>query len=162
MLWGMQEASRYSGGRRHRFMESSDFNSAARHLFRAVLSLVDGAGHLRPSFLGLEIDPTTPGSIVASTPLDLHRPDIAASMALRKTLPQAVNAAFDHLQATSPQYALLGFICRSKDFGGAESNVYVELRSVDQRAVACFTYSRQAKRWKFAQLTILPPVPRSA
>lgn len=157
----LQAVPLYCGGRRHRFMESTDFNGAALHFFRSLRRVVDASSPYRPSFVGFDVDSTTPGHVLATTPLELQRPDILAAMSLRRGLPEAVDAAFRALQSPTSPYALIGFVCLGKELGVAERSVYLELRSEDQRAVASYRFDHHARRLKYSPLTIRPPLGRA-
>lgn len=53
------------GRRRHRFMESSDFNAANDWVHNAFAQRLGGAGGTGPVFLNFELDPRTPGAILS-------------------------------------------------------------------------------------------------
>jgi hypothetical protein len=155
-----QPMAAYRGHRRHRFMEASDFNAAAKRIFEHLRRAVIRGDSVGPAFMTLMMDPTTPGFVetLACVSTDTGRLADALNSASDPML--AMNAGFDcllkHPEGPAPLAAYVGPAhVLSRPALGASSQSFalcLEIRSVDASAVVAYRLLAGGKKLEFAPL----------
>ncbi|MFK4705855.1 hypothetical protein ABIC83_002694 [Roseateles asaccharophilus] len=123
-------------------MESSDFTAAAKYVYDTLL--LDGAkpesveGHI----LMLEVDSTSPGTILGARRITQSRPDVDAAIAASENPSAAVTTALSYLLSLEDcEAAIACFVCTASRGGMTalrKVGIRVDIISADSRGLAVF------------------------
>ncbi|MEJ6002625.1 hypothetical protein [Paucibacter soli] len=132
--------------RRHRFMESSDFNGAAQYIYEILVKEGSSPERVTPRFILLDVDESTPGEILTSYDVPHLRHDVADIIMNHGGGNAGMAAAFQYLLGRpSNSSALACFVC-SAARGGLTAlrqvAIRVDIASTDTLARAIFQAER--------------------
>jgi hypothetical protein len=132
-----------TGGRRHRFMESSDFNAVFRELFDALRANVRRGMTCEGQTYAVEMDTFVPGEMLAATWLPPSAQGVGSLVQLydarrRRTL-------YDRLLAQPGADSLFAYVCERA------RGVYLEVVGEDAAHAATFPV-RRGRGWHRREL----------
>lgn len=141
------------GHRRRRFMESADFNGAAKYIFHGLRRAVADGRSIGSVFMSVEMDPATPGVVTSAVTVSLHQEDIALAMSEQNDAVASMSAGFrwllDHPGAPADLAVHVGpahIVGRTPDrdakLGFA---LCLDIRSVDLAAMTVFRVRPEAE-----------------
>jgi hypothetical protein len=141
------------GPRQRRFMESSDFNGAAKYIFSGLrLAVAEGNAFRGVAFFTVEMDPASAGEVASTAAVSLTQAGLAHAMREHEDVATALSAGLNHLLGRPDGHADLAVVVAStgaidastEDWDEAPYSVSVEVRSCDASAVAKFRVIRDA------------------
>lgn len=149
--------------RRRRFMESSDFNGAAKYIFNGLRKAVADGRTIGAVFIAVEMDPATPSVVTSAVTVSLQQKEIALAMSGHLGAPGSMEAAFKRLLAQPDTPTDLAVYVGPENAVGREHGdvakqsvgLRLEIRSVDLAAVTVFRLRPEAApklRMAFAPL----------
>lgn len=161
-------ASVLRGHRRRRFMETADFNGAAKYIFNGLRKAVANGRVIGAAFMSVEMDPATPGAVASVVPISLQQEDIALAMSAQSSTVASMSAGFmrllDHPEVPADLAVYVGpadVVSRAPGADAEQSvGLCLEIRSVDAAAVAVFRVDPEASpssRLLFAPLVFRGP-----
>lgn len=141
--WGTMISMRaINSGRRHRFMEASDFNGAAHELFTVLKHMVVRRVQIRPMFVAFFMDPLTPGRIITAETVSYDDTEIQRVVSAMDGEALGIEAAFKHLLLSEVRPASLAVLVRpvqaSVPGQPVQPMVTLDLRSVDGSAATAY------------------------
>jgi hypothetical protein len=139
----------HRGGRRHRFMESSDTNAAFRELFKSLRANIRQGLTNKGQVYAIEMDACIPGELLGTRWI----PPVTRGIEDPASLSDARcrRALFDRLLAEPGPEALFAYVCESADDAGP-ARLYLEVVSADAAHAAEYPI-RPGQGWHHRDLT---------